>query len=291
MSSTSATIGSDKHDVAIYWYRNALRFHDNPSFSEACTNSKTLLPLYIIDPDTPFCQTSGIKAGCIRANFVLESIQEVDNKLRQKFRSQMIVVIGKSQIVLPQIISALNVTDLYFEREPALPVRESDRCVLESIRKENLKMTTTTKIHGYDTHTLHDMETYLAKCKGHVAPSTYGGFTKIFQSLPYLKEEVKDAINIPPLPPKAIATLQGIYGNTITHIPSLEDLGYDPALLQNRSKGGIDFTGGEDFALQLLEKQMSRSQWVATFAKPNTSPNALTVDTTGLSPCMFRCLF
>jgi hypothetical protein len=39
--------------------------------------------------------------------------------------------------------------------------------------------------------------------------------------------------------------------------------------------------------LDLLTKQMNRAQWVATFEKPNTSPNALTVDTTGLSPCTY----
>ena len=177
-----------------------------------------------------------------------------------------------------------------------MPIRESDQLVLEAIRKEALPKTVT--IHGYDTHTLHPMESYLSKCKGHIAPSTYGGFTKIFQSFPRLKTEVKDVTYVPPLPPNTIPTMQRLFGNSrtfdrtsgsssCTSIPSLEELGYQDTAtsLRNRRRGGIDFVGGEDFALNLLTQQMNRTQWVATFEKPNTSPNALTVDTTGLSPC------
>ena len=274
--------------VGIYWYRNALRFHDNPSLLDACTNCTTLLPVYIIDPEYPFHQSTGIKAGCIRANFALESMKEVHTKLETQFQSRLIVIVGKATTVLPQIIAAFNVTDLYYEREPALPIRESDRCVLEAIRKEALPKTVA--IHGYDTHTLHPMESYLSKCKGHVAPSTYGGFTKIFQSFPRLKTEVKDVTCVPPLPSNTAKTIQQLFGRSDSgSIPSLEELGYQDVstTLLNRKRGGIDFIGGEDFALNLLTQQMSRAQWVATFEKPNTSPNALTVDTTGLSPCMY----
>jgi deoxyribodipyrimidine photolyase len=286
-SSTSPGTESTKHGVAIYWYRNALRFHDNPSLLGACKSSKTLLPLYIIDPEEPFSQTPGIAAGCIRANFILESIQEIDRKLRDQYQTQLFVVLGKPQTVLPKIIEALQVNELYFEREPALPIRECDERVLEAIRNGNAKRTFSTTINGYHTHTIHPMELYLAKCKGNVAPSSYGGFTKIFQSFPRLKVEVKDVADVPPLPPNTMETLRSLFGDSVAAIPSLEDLGYDAALLQNRAKGGIEFPGGEDFALQLLEKQMSRSLWVSTFEKPNTSPNALTVDTTGLSPCKY----
>jgi DNA photolyase len=294
-SQSTASVASTS--VGIYWYRNALRFHDNPSLLDACTNCATLLPIYIIDPEYPFHQTPGIKAGCIRANFVLESMKEVHTKLESQFQSRLIVFVGKATTILPQIIAEFNVTDLYYEREPALPIRESDQSVLEAIRKEALPKTVA--IHGYDTHTLHPMESYLSKCKGHVAPSTYGGFTKIFQSFPRLKAEVKDVTYVPPLPPHSVTSMQTLFGATTTSdstgsrrcisIPSLEELGYhDTAkILINRQRGGIDFLGGEDFALKLLTQQMNRTQWVATFEKPNTSPNALTVDTTGLSPCKY----
>ena len=78
--------------------------------------------------------------------------------------------------------------------------------------------------------------------------------------------------------------------NNAFAIPSLTNLGYTSAEqpedgLKHRGKGGFDFMGGEMAGLQLLDTMMQRHQWVATFEKPKTSPNALTVDTTGLSPC------
>ena len=79
--------------------------------------------------------------------------------------------------------------------------------------------------------------------------------------------------------------------NNAFAIPSLTDLGYTSTEqqqedgLKHRGKGGIDFLGGETAGLQLLDTMMQRHHWVATFEKPKTNPNALTVDTTGLSPC------
>ena len=133
-----------------------------------------------------------------------------------------------------------------------------------------------------------------------VAPSTYGGFTKIFQRLT-VPPEVEPVTQLPPPPSRDVLSSKLgflLHGSSDTTnkennafaIPSLTALGYTSAEqqedgLQHRGKGGIDFMGGETAGLQLLETMMQRHQWVATFEKPKTSPNALTVDTTGLSPC------
>jgi len=294
--------GSKSYDVSIHWYRNGLRFHDNPSLRDACLSSKYLLPLYVIDPDAPFAQTHGRGAGIIRANFVLESMKEVDDKIKKMATSsgrnddgtsRLVVVLGKPEKVIPKIVRGVKASALFYEQEAAKPVRESDAAVFRAMKKdddedENHKC----EIKGYGTHTLHPMETYLAKCKDGNAPSSYGGFTKIFQQM-NVPKEVDDVETVPPLPPSDVmSALKDELGDDLCDngIPTLADLGYDDeeeGLLENRKKGGIDFNGGEDAALKLLLHMMKRSKWVATFEKPKTSPNALTVDTTGLSPCKF----
>jgi deoxyribodipyrimidine photolyase len=284
MSTSSVGGGATKTTVvSVYWYRNALRFHDNPSLWDACQHSQHVVPLYIIDPAAPFGQT--VAAGCLRANFALESIQHVDETLRRTHDSQMVVLLGSPSVVLPKVLEAVGATDLYYEREPAAPIRANDQMVLAAIQKSRLPCA----IHGYDTHTLHPMETYLAKCKSGVAPSTYGGFTKIFQSLT-IPKEVPTVAAVPPWPVDALDRLRAVFGeDSLMKLPTLSDLGYHhnaEAQLATRARGGLDFAGGEHVALQLLERQVTnRSQWAATFEKPKTSPNALTVDTTGLSPC------
>ena len=277
-SSSASAAGTKKHSVSIHWFRNGLRLHDNPSLLTACQQSSSLLPLYIIDPDAPFAQTAGRRAGAIRANFILESIVNLDEKLQDKGDSQLMVFVGKPQELLPQIVDRIGADALYYERDPAAPIRKSDALVLDQLDTSKLDVV------GFDTHTLHPMEHYLAKCKDQVAPNTYGVFTKMFNKMT-VPEEVEDCdlASFPPLP-----SMEGVdkYGDGTC--PSLEDLGYDPKeikeTIDNRSKGGIDFLGGEDEGIKLLNRMMKRTQWVSTFEKPKTSPNALSVDTTGLSP-------
>jgi cryptochrome len=285
--STALTMPKDQpqHPVAIHWYRNGLRFHDNPPLKDACDGSKHLIPLYIIDPESPFAQTPGRKAGCIRADFVLESIKEIDQELR-KMNSQLIVIRGKPEVVLPEVVAATSADALFYEKEAASPIREADAIVLKAIaaRQRRDKTSSICNIKGYETHNLHSMEHYLAKCKGGTAPSTYGGFSKIFQSMTVPKE-VETVTSVPPLPAETYQTLESLFSDSIG-IPTLEQIGYSNVKeqLKNRKNGGVDFDGGEKAALALLDVMKSRPQWVSTFEKPKTSPNALAVDTTGLSP-------
>jgi hypothetical protein len=135
------------------------------------------------------------------------------------------------------------------------------------------------------------MEHYLARCKGGVAPATYGSFTKVFHQMGTVPKELDVVTNIPPMPTGSLAVLQKSFpDNPEFLVPSLTSLGYDEAELENRGKGGIDFIGGEDAGIALLDQMMKRTMWVSTFEKPKTKPNSLTVDTTGLSPCKFNNL-
>ncbi|KAL7564131.1 hypothetical protein ACA910_021106 [Epithemia clementina (nom. ined.)] len=244
----AAAKGGAQFDVSVHWFRNGLRLHDNPALLAACRESKSVFPIYVIDPDAPFAQTASRKAGVIRANFILESLRELDGKL-QSMGSKLYVLLGDPTVVVPDVIAATRAKALFYEIEAASPVRDVDRRVRGAINDQHTKgkISEGCEIRSFDTHTLFAMDKYLSKCREQVAPSTYGGFTKIFKSLTVSKE-------------------------------------VETAGLKNRARGGIDFQGGEDAAIELLDKMMKKEKWVATFEKPNTSPNALTVDTTGLSP-------
>lgn len=188
-----STTTSSSYPVGIHWFRNGMRLHDNPCLLEATKSCQTLLPLVIIDPDAPFAQTQGVRAGCIRAQFVLESYQELEHKLLKlsmdKDSSQLIVIRGTPAVVLPQIVQLVGAQALYYERESAAPIREADAKVLDAIRQATGTTTSgndpqsSFQVHGFDTHTLHPVEHYLVKCKSGSAPATYGGFTKLFDSM------------------------------------------------------------------------------------------------------------
>lgn len=313
-SSSSSSHNNKKHDLSIHWFRNGLRFHDNRPFYDACSNSKHLLPLYIIDPTEPFSQTSSRRAGTIRANFILESMKEINTKLlKLKQDTKLLVLVGQPKDVLPKLIQQMDVDALYYERDTAYPVKQADSSVLDEINKLNSSSKKDSdspgscSIHGYDTHTLFPMELYLSKCKDNVAPSSYGVFVKTFQKLepvPHVIQSIEDNVDIiPPLPESFSSNINTFIENyepekesvgvkivdleSESTIDILEKyLGYTEveSKLSNRNKGGLSFQGGEDVGLNLMKLMCSRSKWIWTFEKPMTKPNALTVDTTGLSP-------
>ncbi len=295
------------HELSIHWFRNGLRLRDNLPLYDCAINSNHLLPLYIIDPSSPFCQTPNRKAGIIRANFILESMKELNAKLinSKKNRdvdgndkSQLVVLVGKPEDVLPKLIQETEANALYYEREPAFPVKQADASVLDAIDNQTKGQCS---VHGYDTHTLFPMDVYLAKCKGNVAPSSYGVFTKMFQKLGNVTSEITnindDMDVIPSLPSSTMDVIADIVDkNDDIYLIDLESssttnileqyLGYKNVKekLSTRNKSGLSFKGGEDVGHKLMETMLSRTKWIWTFEKPKTHPTGLKVDTTGLSP-------
>jgi cryptochrome len=70
-------------------------------------------------------------------------------------------------------------------------------------------------------------------------------------------------------------------------VPTLDDLqGVDQSKLGPRL-----YPGGESEALKRLAAKLANENWVATFEKPDTSPNSIEPSTTVLSPYLkFGCL-
>jgi len=290
--------------VVINWFRNGLRLHDNNCLHDACTDAEALVPLYVIDKDAPFAQTPGRKAAPVRANFALEAIEDLARKFKKMGnvshgkkalgQGQMMVVLGAPEKVLPQIVALTNASALYYDIDDAAPAREQDEQVFHSIRKLE-DSGDAIDIKGFASHTIHPMDTYITKCKTGKAPKTYGEFTKIFTGM-HVEDETPVVSEMPPFVDSTVVEeLRNVLGDDnvfIGKVPTLQELGYfageDEITIEKfkkrRMKGGLDFTGGEDAGLALLKEMMSRTEWAATFEKPKTRPNALKVDTTGLSP-------
>lgn len=299
-----------KENICIYWFRNAMRLHDNPSFLKACQISKFLIPLYIIDPECPFAQTPNCSVGINRANFVVQSLANLNQNMTSSMtssatQSKLIVLRGKPEKILPTLASEFQCSHLIFEAEAAYPIRVRDSKTLAEMRKQH----GTIKIMSFDTHTMFEMKDYESKvtsATGNIQGLT--AFRKIFERMGPVPQEAEtiQSEKIPPLPPDFLQVLSSsekfksttFRSNTssepglqeIGQIPSLESLGYDTndILKITSSPQNTKFPGGENEALARLNKILKRKKWIAEFEKPNTKPNALECDTTGLSPCKYH---
>ncbi|MEM6348542.1 MAG: deoxyribodipyrimidine photo-lyase, partial [Bacteroidota bacterium] len=86
-----------KWERGILWFRNDLRLHDHEALQQAMEHTREVIPVYCLDP-RQFEETSfGFsKTGSFRAKFLLESLQDLRNRLRSK-GSDLIVVQGKPE--------------------------------------------------------------------------------------------------------------------------------------------------------------------------------------------------
>jgi hypothetical protein len=61
--------------TSILWFRQDLRLHDNPALSAACAEG-AVVPVYILDDDTPGDRRMGGRAAVVAASFALARLKE-----------------------------------------------------------------------------------------------------------------------------------------------------------------------------------------------------------------------
>ncbi len=83
------------HGNAIYWFRKALRLHDNPALLTCLKKSTTVYPIFILDP---YYVKSG-NVGPNRWRFLFEALDDLDSSLR-KVNSRLFLLQGKPEAVL-----------------------------------------------------------------------------------------------------------------------------------------------------------------------------------------------
>ena len=103
----------------LVWFRNDLRLHDNEVLVEAIAKSDCILPVYFFDP-RQFEQTAygTLKTGVKRTQFILESVEA----LRQSFQElggDILILTGKPEDFLPELVSQYEITEVYHHREVA----------------------------------------------------------------------------------------------------------------------------------------------------------------------------
>jgi len=102
--------------TVIYWFRNDLRLEDNPAFSQACTDAKYLLPIYIHQPylekDTPW---KFPRVGEHRKVFLEQSLQELRAQLKG-LGSELFEFTSDQLNVFERLRAQIDVDAIYCEQ-------------------------------------------------------------------------------------------------------------------------------------------------------------------------------
>nr|AWY11211.1 6-4 photolyase [Tritonia tetraquetra] len=258
---------------SIHWFRKGLRLHDNPAFIKACEQASEIYPIFILDPW--FAKSANCRVGINRWRFLLQALRDLDNSLKT-LNLRLFVVRGNPNTELENLCQRWKISRLTFEVDTEPYAVKRDEEVERQMGEMGIEVIKSL------SHTLFEPQRVI-KVNGGSAPLTYQRFQTIASKLG------------PPPKPLDAPTLESLLGcKTLISdnhekefgVPTLTELGKDP-----KSCGPLLYPGGEKEALERMERQLKKTNWICSFEKPQTSPNSLTPSTTVLSPYLkFGCL-
>ena len=229
--------------TALVWFKTDLRIQDNETLITAIAKSDQILPVYCLD-EAHFATTSyGFqKTGSFRAQFLLESLQDLDAQLRA-LGSGLLLVKGNPAVELPKLAQAYQVQKVYAKREVAFEEIQTEKAVQNELFKlgcEFESISTSTLYHAEDL------------------PFSIKDIPEVFTA--FRKKTEKDA-KIRPVfaAPKQIPTPN----IPLLQHPSLADLGLEKCTNDNRAV--LQFKGGETEALDRLTHYFYDTQLLSTY--------------------------
>ena len=235
-----------KQKRAIVWFRNDLRLHDNEALQEALSNAEEVLPVYVFDERVFMGKTKfGFpKTGKFRAQFIIESILDLKQNLRQR-GVDLIIRIGKPEEILFDLAQEVKSSWIFCNRERTpeeLFVQDNLESKLWKIGQE-IRYT-----RGKMLYHTSDLPYPITQ-----TPEIFTTFRKETERITPVREPLPTPSQLPPLSIRV----------DIGEIPSLEDFGHSPFSKDERSV--IPFKGGETEGLRRLKYYLWDSNLIKNY--------------------------
>jgi len=228
---------------SIVWFKTDLRITDNETLTQAITQSDFIIPVYCIDEShfktTPF---GFKKTGSFRAQFLLESLKNLDTQFR-KLNAGLHVVIGKPSIEIPKLVKLYGATKVFAKKEVAHEEKQQELEVEKEIFKHNATL------HTFSTSTLYHAQDLPFSIKD--IPDVFTNFRKKVEKESIIRKTLNAPQHI--LSPQIPAC----------NIPNLAQLGLQEIKLDSRAS--IQFKGGETEALKRLNYYLFESKAISSY--------------------------
>ena len=229
--------------TAIVWFKTDLRLHDNETLVKAIGQSETVIPVYCFD-DSHFKTTSfGFKKmGSLRAQFLLESLMDLDSNLRA-IGSGLLIVKGKPEVEIPKLVQQYKATKVFAKREVAYEEKKTEALVQEALFKLRCELQTVS------TSTLYHAEDLPFSIKD--IPDVFTKFRNKTEHDAVIRTvfEKPKQINSPQIPPLNLPSL---------HVLDLKFVSMD-------KRAAIPFKGGETEAMNRLNHYFFESKSISTY--------------------------
>jgi deoxyribodipyrimidine photo-lyase len=229
--------------TAIVWFKTDLRLHDNETLIKAMLQNDAIIPVYCFD-DSHFVTTEfGFqKTGNFRAQFLLESLMDLDATLRA-LGSGLMILKGKPEEEIPKVVQQYKAAKVFAKREVSYEEKQTEALVQKELFKLKCEFQT------FSTSTLYHAEDLPFSIKD--IPDVYTNFRKKTEKEATIRTvfDKPNKINSPSIPP--------------INLPSLENLELEFSKLDSRA--AIAFKGGETAALSRLKHYFFESKCISQY--------------------------
>ena len=229
--------------TAIVWFKTDLRLFDNETLIKAIAQSEQIVPVYCFDEDHFKKTEYGFdKTGSYRAQFLLESLQNLDDNLR-KIGSGLVILRGKPEVEIPKVVAQYKAKKVFAKREVAYEEKKVEQEIQELLFKLRCELET------FSTSTLYHAEDLPFSIKK--IPDVFTVFRKKTELEATVRAvfEAPEAINSPEIPPM--------------ELPTLTDLNLTNKKIDKRA--AIQFKGGEAEAMNRLNYYFFESKKLAAY--------------------------
>jgi len=221
----------------IYWFRNDLRLKDNQGLSAAVGSADEIIPVYVFDPRQFEKTKLGFRrTGALRARFLIESVSELRENIRQR-GGDLLIRTGKPEEIVAKLAEDYNADYVYTSKEIA-----PQETRIESSLSKNLKIANVDiKLFWMDTMiNATDLPFPVSKL-----PSGFAEFERLLSNDLRIKDQfpTPETITLPP----------DFEAGTI---PGLAELGIDPKEIPADTKATS--AGGETNALAVLKEYVEQ---------------------------------
>ena len=227
----------------VVWFKTDLRLHDNETLVKAIAQGDAIVPIYCFDEAHFNKSEYGFqKTGSFRAQFLLESLTDLDNNLRE-LGSGLVILKGKPEVEIPKVVLQYKANKVVAKREVSYEEQKTEFKVQEALFKLKCEFQT------FSTSTLYHAEDLPFSIKD--IPDVFTNFRK--------KTE-KDALIRP-----SFDSPHQIKSPTINALvlPTLEELGLPFQSIDSRA--AIDFKGGENRAIARLNHYFFETKCISNY--------------------------
>lgn len=228
--------------TAVVWFRNDLRISDNEALLKAWQSSQAVVPLYVADPRVyGTTYTFGFpKTGELRAQFIMESVADLRDSLRQR-GLDLIVRQGKPEDIVPSIAKSIGAHTVFAHRETCSEETAVERGVAKGLANLEGLGVRLDLIWGGTLYHLDDLPFSSAEL-----PDIYTQFRKGVEYNCKVRPALKMPAQMGPLP-ESLSEKIGGSGD----VPTMADLGLK--YREQSPLGVMHFEGGETAALARLQ--------------------------------------